>query len=382
MRRVISTVAGVGVAGFSGDGVRASGAALALPRGLVVDAAGNLFVADSANHRIRRVDGVTGVISSVAGDGVQAFSGVGGPAAGAAVDSPRGVALSADGLVTVGDRGNSRVRQVDASADLQTIAGVGAVMPARFATTTALRQSGGSTLAVAVSSGGGVPGGNVTLMDANAGVGTVVLSGGVATFSIAALSAGSHTMTAVYAGGGGFLPSTSAALIVTVGGVGAADFTLASSGASAVTVTAGSPGVFSFKVTPSGGPLASQIQLAASGLPAGAVAAFAPAYLPPPAGPTGFTMTVTTAARAGLRRSHTGWGVALAVLLPLVLLGRKKRSFALVGLVLLVGCGDRVNSAGEGTVAPVSYNITVNATGTSAAGGTLLHSAVVVLTVQ
>ncbi len=379
---VITTVAGVGVAGFSGDGVGASAAALALPRGLVVDGAGNLFVADSGNHRIRRVDRVTGMISSVAGVGVQGFAGDGGAAVAAEVASPRGVALSGDGLVTLADRGNGRLRQVDAKADLQTIAGVGAVTPARVATMTALTQSGVSTLVVAVSSGAGAPGGSVTLMDANTAVGTATLSAGATTFSTAGLSAGSHTMTAVYAGGVGFLPSTSAALIVTVGGASAADFLLASSGASAMTISAGSSAVFSFLVTPTGGALSSQIQFAASGLPAGAMATFAPAYLPPPNGPTGFTMTVSTAARAGLRTSHGGWGVALATLLPLFLLRRRRRGFALLGLVMLAGCGDRVNTAGEGSAAPVSYNITVNATGTSAAGGTLLHSAVVVLTVQ
>ena len=175
---VITTVAGVGVAGFSGDGVGASAAALALPRGLVVDGAGNLFVADSGNHRIRRVDRVTGMISSVAGVGVQGFAGDGGAAVAAEVASPRGVALSGDGLVTLADRGNGRLRQVDAKADLQTIAGVGAVTPARVATMTALTQSGVSTLVVAVSSGAGAPGGSVTLMDANTAVGTATLSAG------------------------------------------------------------------------------------------------------------------------------------------------------------------------------------------------------------
>jgi len=76
----ITTFAGDGTQGFSGDGGPAVAAHLNSPQGVVLDASGNLFLSDSANHRVRRVDAITNVISTVAGDGKAAFAGDGGPA--------------------------------------------------------------------------------------------------------------------------------------------------------------------------------------------------------------------------------------------------------------------------------------------------------------
>src|SRR6202043_2996741 len=85
---VITTVAGNGTAGFAGDGGAATGAQLKGPTGIAVDNAGNLYIADQANNRVRKVAAATGVISTVAGNGTQGFSGDGGPATSAAMYSP------------------------------------------------------------------------------------------------------------------------------------------------------------------------------------------------------------------------------------------------------------------------------------------------------
>ena len=111
---VIITVAGDGNAAFSGDAGSATSASLNSPRGVVLDSAGNLFVADVNNHRIRKVDATTGVISTVAGDGTPAFSGDGGPAASASLSAPIHVALDAQGNLFIADAGNERVRRVEA----------------------------------------------------------------------------------------------------------------------------------------------------------------------------------------------------------------------------------------------------------------------------
>ena len=106
----------------------ATAAGLALPRGLTMDAAGNLYFADSANHRIRRIS-PSGVITTVAGQGTENFAGDGAPAVSASLDSPRSVAVSPAGLLTLADSGNQRVRQLDAlpapGPDIHTIAGLG-----------------------------------------------------------------------------------------------------------------------------------------------------------------------------------------------------------------------------------------------------------------
>ena len=123
---VITTVAGDGTGGFSGDGGPSTSASLNFPRGVTVDGSGNLFIADFSNQRIRRVDASTGVISTVAGDGASGFSGDGGPATRASLNSPRGVAVDASGNLFIADTLNHRVRRVDASTGtITTVAGTG-----------------------------------------------------------------------------------------------------------------------------------------------------------------------------------------------------------------------------------------------------------------
>lgn len=119
---VITTVAGTGAFGFSGDGRPATLAQLNLARGLAFNAAGDLFLSDAANHRVRKVDRGTGIITTVAGGGL----GDGLPAPSAALDGPRGMAVDGSGDVLIADCINDRVRKVDLpSAVITTVAGGG-----------------------------------------------------------------------------------------------------------------------------------------------------------------------------------------------------------------------------------------------------------------
>ena len=123
---VISTVAGTRGFGSGGDGGPAVDARLRNPSGVAVDGAGNLFIADMDNHRIRKVDSA-GVISTVAGTGefFGGFGGDGGPAIQADLDRPSGVAVDGAGNLFIADMGNHRIRKVDAAGTITTVAGAG-----------------------------------------------------------------------------------------------------------------------------------------------------------------------------------------------------------------------------------------------------------------
>ena len=98
---VITTVAGNGTAGFSGDNGPATSAQLYDPAGVAVDSAGNLYIADTGNNRIRKVS--NGVITTVAGNGTAGFSGDGGPATSAQLNDPQGVAVDSAGNLYIAD---------------------------------------------------------------------------------------------------------------------------------------------------------------------------------------------------------------------------------------------------------------------------------------
>jgi uncharacterized protein (TIGR03437 family) len=118
----ISTVAGNGQAAFSGDGGLATSAALNGPEGLALDSAGNLYIADLVNNRVRKVS--DGIITTVAGDGTQGFFGDGGPATSAWLDWPAGIAVDAAGNLLIADFYNYRIRKVSGGI-ITTIAGNG-----------------------------------------------------------------------------------------------------------------------------------------------------------------------------------------------------------------------------------------------------------------
>lgn len=111
---------------FSGDGGAATQARLNFPTAVAVDPDGNLFIADTMNHRVRRVDAVTGVITTLAGTGQARFSGDGGPACHAALNDPSALALDGKGRLFIADQSNNRVRVVDLNTGLiATFAGTG-----------------------------------------------------------------------------------------------------------------------------------------------------------------------------------------------------------------------------------------------------------------
>jgi trimeric autotransporter adhesin len=122
-RGIISTLAGTGRRGFSGDGTAAAFADLAGPEALAVDLRGAVYVADAGNRRIRRVD--SGIITTVAGTGAAGFGGDGGPAAGAQLSIPTGLAVDPAGDLYVADWANNRVRRVDRRGIITTVAGTG-----------------------------------------------------------------------------------------------------------------------------------------------------------------------------------------------------------------------------------------------------------------
>ncbi len=124
----ISTVAGTTAPTFGGDGGPATSAHLNFPSDVAVDFSGNLFIADRNNHRVRKVD-TSGNISTVAGTGNSGFSGDGGPATSAQLQAPRGIVADSSGNLFIADSGNSRIRKVDTSGNVSTVAGTGTSDP-------------------------------------------------------------------------------------------------------------------------------------------------------------------------------------------------------------------------------------------------------------
>jgi trimeric autotransporter adhesin len=122
---IIQTVAG---SDDSGDGGQALSAALSQPEGIAVDGSGNVYVADAAVHRIRKI-AADGSIQTIAGTGVAGFAGDGGPASAALLNQPYGLAMDAAGNLYIADLGNARVRKVAIDGTIQTVAG-GGTLPA------------------------------------------------------------------------------------------------------------------------------------------------------------------------------------------------------------------------------------------------------------
>ena len=121
---IITTVAGGGANGL-GDGGAATNASLSEPSDVAVDASGNLFIADEGDYRIRKVN-TNGIIVTVAGNGTNGFSGDGGAATNASLCLPRGVAMDASGNLFIADMNNNRIRKVNTNGIITTVAGIGA----------------------------------------------------------------------------------------------------------------------------------------------------------------------------------------------------------------------------------------------------------------
>jgi sugar lactone lactonase YvrE len=125
-QNIITTAVGTGEKGFGGDGGPATQALLNGPFDVCFDRAGNLYFSDTFNNRIRRVDAATGIITTVAGNGDKGYSGDGGKATEAALNEPYGVVVDRAGNLFIADRLNRRVRRVDATSGvIATLAGTG-----------------------------------------------------------------------------------------------------------------------------------------------------------------------------------------------------------------------------------------------------------------
>ena len=218
---IITTVAGTGRPGFSGDAGAAVSARVDLPRGLAFDVAGNLWVVDSLNQRIRRVDAATGQITTIAGNGTQGFSGDGAPAMAATLDTPRAIVLTTGGLPVFSDSGNGRIREVDATALIHTVAGLATTGSATLtlsAPTVVVYGTGAVTASLAASPASGI----VSFFDTRAAAAQPVLLGSAAmqsnsaVESIDTLAAGAHLVTATYSGDATHAQAASNALSLTV----------------------------------------------------------------------------------------------------------------------------------------------------------------------
>ncbi|GJQ59641.1 MAG: hypothetical protein SCALA701_24420 [Candidatus Scalindua sp.] len=121
---IITTIAGSGQSGYSGDGGPATEASLNLPRGVAVDTVGNIYIADLYNHRIRKVD-ITGIITTVAGNGELGDDGDGGPAIDAKLTRPVAVTVDVSGNIYISQVVNERIRKVNTNGIITTIAGIG-----------------------------------------------------------------------------------------------------------------------------------------------------------------------------------------------------------------------------------------------------------------
>ncbi|HEV7347806.1 NHL repeat-containing protein [Telluribacter sp.] len=122
---VVSTVAGNGKDGFTGDGEPATSASLRYPTEVTVDAAGNIYISDSNTNRIRKVNATSGIISTVAGNGLYGYSGDGGPATSASIHHPSGLAFDARGNLYIAEYWSHCVRKVTPDGIISTVAGTG-----------------------------------------------------------------------------------------------------------------------------------------------------------------------------------------------------------------------------------------------------------------
>ncbi len=121
---IINTIAGTGVAGYSGDGGAATNAQLNWPTGVVTDPSGNVYISDEVNNAVRKIN-TLGIISTIAGTGAAGFSGDGGPATAVLFNSPYGLFRDCPGNIYVSDANNNRIRKINTSGIVTTVCGTG-----------------------------------------------------------------------------------------------------------------------------------------------------------------------------------------------------------------------------------------------------------------
>jgi sugar lactone lactonase YvrE len=484
---IITTLAGTGVKGFNGDGP-ATTSELARPRGVAVGVPGTVYVADSDNDRIRAISG--GQVTTIAGNGSQGYSGDSGASTSASLDTPRGVAIAgseiafadtednavlavsggtvntvagastnsaeslvlsgatttiygtgtgtltatfangaktATGQVSLYDGLGSSPALVGTSAfsantaafstvqlpagahDLVAIypgdanqpaiaSGVYVLLVTQAPSNTSLTTTGAAfilgtplTLTATVASASGAPTGAVNFYDGATLLNStpVALSGGVATLTPAALPLGSQSLTAVYSGDTNFLTSTSTAVAENVI---TPDFSIASSTPAQAVLPASSVN-YTITLTPLNPTFVYPVTLSASGLPSGVTASFNPSSIAAGAGASNTVLTLSASAQARLEMNHRFPGrmiapTALALLmLPLAFSRRARRTSrklsrsgrALLALLLMAGLSVLAGCGGGGFFGHPAQSYTVTVT---AANGINTRSTNVTLTVQ
>ena len=121
---IITTIGGTGTSGYTGDGGPATAAEFNLPNFAACDRYNNIYVSDHSN-RIRKIDAVSGIVTTIAGNGIAAFVGDGGPADSASINGPEGIVFDAIGNLYFADETNARIRKIDTTGIITTIAGTG-----------------------------------------------------------------------------------------------------------------------------------------------------------------------------------------------------------------------------------------------------------------
>ena len=235
---VITRIAGTGVAGFSGDGAAATAATLNGPTAVAVDGAGNLFISDTNNNRIRLVS--NGVISTFAGTGAAGLSGDGGLAAQATLNAPKGLALTPSGVLFVADSGNNAVRAIGVRSNaINTIAGASGIAGYKGDSAESALALLDAPSGVAVDNGGVVyiaDSGNNVIRRVGSGIITTLAGAGTSGFADGGATAAQFTNPTglavdsaanVYVAdtGNNAIRRIAAGQVVTIAGIGTAGFT-------------------------------------------------------------------------------------------------------------------------------------------------------------
>jgi len=277
---LISTVAGNGTKSFTGDGGAAISATLATPRGVAAAPDGSIYFADSDNHRIRNINGA-GTISTAAGNGTQGFSGDTGPANMGMFDTPHAIAIIS-GTAAIADTNNQRVRAI-LNANINTVAGLGNSGTAALVLSgTSPIVIGNGNLTATLINGASKATGSVTFLDVTTGASTLgiaSLQNNVATISLAGIAAGTHRFAATYPGDA-LNPAITSGVFVVVATPPQIpnNFSIAATTATQIVVP-GATASYQLTLTPQSGTFGSGVTLTVAGLPSGATASFAPSSI-------------------------------------------------------------------------------------------------------
>lgn len=393
---MINTVAGNGTLGFSGDNGPATQAQIGGAFGVAVDSAGNFYIADTNNQRIRKVD-TTGTITTVAGNGTAGFAGDNGPAVNAQFHTPISVAVDSASNLFVADQLNNRVRKIDTSGTITTVAGTGTPGfsgdngPATAANldgpdAVALDRSGNLFMTVR---------GRIRKVDLSGTITTVAGNGasGFSGDSGPALNAG---FSAAFAGitldsaGNLYISDSSNERIRKV--INASGLTLfsLSPSASSLTVSPGGSATTTLTIAPANGfsgtvSLACAVTVNTPGSGNIPTCSVSPAQVNVGPGSPTAMLTVSAGPQAGLMRPHSGprgfapWGtLAMAVALGAGASGRRRRrNSRLLSLLFLacvltgIGCG-----GGSGSPPLATFKVTTMATSGSASASTSINVSV------